>query len=136
MKIYFKRTHEVFCCGLKLLKDTFHDTNISIDFRYFTSKHSTSIHDRNHSFCKKNVQGVVVLSLQMINGMESPILSLYPIDSKKNNIQKIQQEFENNIICEVKNFYLEHLNSPKDPYDYILLVDLYENKLLIRKGRI
>ena len=63
-------------------------------------------------------------------------MSLYPIDSKKNNIKKIQQEFENNIICEVKKFYLEHLNSPKDPYDYILLVDLYENKLLIRKGRI
>ena len=71
MKIYFKRTHEVFCCGLRLMKDTFDDTNISINFRYFTSKHSTSIHDRNHSFCKKNVQGVVVLSLQMINGMES-----------------------------------------------------------------
>ena len=94
MKIYFKRTHEVFCCGLKLLKDTFHDTNISIDFRYFTSKHSTSIHDRNHSFCKKNVQGVVVLSLQMINGMESPILSLYPIDSKKTIYKKYSKSLK------------------------------------------
>ena len=72
----------------------------------------------------------------MINGMESPILSLYPIDSKKHNIQKIQQEFENSVIREVKNFYLEHLNSPEDPYDYILLVDLYENQLFIRKGKI
>ena len=125
-----------FCCGLRLIKETFDDTNISINFRYFTSKHSTSIHDRNHSFCKKNVQGIVVLSLQMINGMESPILSLYPIDSKKHNIQKIQQEFENSVIREVKNFYLEHLNSPEDPYDYILLVDLYENQLFIRKGKI
>ena len=68
--------------------------------------------------------------------MESPILSLYPIDSKKHNIQKIQKEFEHNIICEVKKFYLEHLNSPKDPYDYILLVDLYENQLFIRKGKV
>ena len=77
---------------------------------------------------KKHINGEVVLSLQMINGMESPLLNLYPINSKKYNIEKIQYIFKN-IISDIKNFYLEHLNSQKDQYDYILLVELYDLNL-------
>ena len=57
----------------------------------------------------------------MVNGMHTPILSLYAIDSKKNDIPKIQEEFNNNIISKVREFYIEHLNSIRDSFDYIFL---------------
>ena len=136
MKVYFKNTHETYCCSLRLLKDTFKDTNITIDFGYFSRKHSTNIYNREHFFCKKNIRGEVVLSLEMVNSIDSPILSLYSISTKKNNILKIQEEFNCNIIDKVKEFYIEHLNSIRDSFHYILLVDLFEGHLFIRKGKI
>ena len=136
MKVYFKNTHETYCCSLRLLKDTFKDTDIHISYGYFSRKHSTNIYCREHFFCKKNIRGVVVLSLIMVNGMDTPLLSLYTIDSKKNNIPKIQEEFNSNIIDKVREFYIEHLNSIRDSFHYILLVDLFEGHLFIRKGKI
>ena len=40
MKIYFKKTHEVFCCGLRLIKDVYYfmDNGLSSDSRYYLVK--------------------------------------------------------------------------------------------------
>ena len=76
------------------------------------------------------------MSLEMVNSIDSPILSLYSISTKKYNILKIQEEFNSNIIDKVREFYIEHLNSIRDSFHYILLVDLFEGHLFIRKGKI
>ena len=138
MKIYAYKSNRQFCCDIRTIKNIFNKTNIKIDFGFLTTKYGTSIQDKNYYFCKKNIKGKVVASIQMIDGYKTTILSLYAItkkDLKNYDLTKIQEDFKNNILPKIYDFYMEHLEYKDNNFEYILLVDLVEDKLFIRSGR-
>lgn len=54
---------------------------------------------------------------------------------KNYDLSKIQEDFKNNILPKIYDFYMEHLEYKDNNFEYILLVDLVEDKLFIRSGR-
>ena len=134
MKIYSYKTNQKFCCSIKKVKDYFSKTDIHISFGFLTKQYSTPIPDRNHYFCKNNIKGQVIASLQMVNGMSSPILSFYAIKPKYGEYEYVKTEFENNVLPIIYSFYLAHLLEKKDHLQYILLVDLCDNVLKVKTG--
>ena len=45
------------------------------------------------------------------------------------------EDFKNNILPKIYDFYMDHLEYKDNNFEYILLVDLVEDKLFIRSGR-
>ena len=93
MKIYAYKSNRQFCCDIRTIKNIFNETNIKIDFGVLTTTYGTSIQDKNYYFCKKNIKGKVVADIQMIDGYDTTILSLYAIkkkDLKNYYLTKIQ----------------------------------------------
>lgn len=134
MKIYAYNSNRLFCCRIKTIKKFFSNTDIHINFGVLTSRYNTSIHDRNYYFHKKNIKGNVISSIQMMNGMAEAILSFYPIKKEEFN-EKIIEYFEEEILPQIYLFYMEHSNSSNDNLNYILLVELLDGKISIKKGK-
>ena len=89
MKIYAYKSNRQFCCDIRTIKNIFNKTNIEISFGFFTTTYGASIQDKSYYFCKKNIKGKVVASIQMIDGYDTTILSLYAITKKDlKNYQK------------------------------------------------
>lgn len=135
MKIYAYNSNRLFCCSIRTIKKTFSNTDIHINFGVLTTRYSTSIHDKNHYFYKKNIKGKVISSIQMVNGMTQAILSFYPIKKEESN-EKMIEYFENEILPQIYLFYIEHSNNPNDNFEYILLVELLDGKMNIKKGKL
>ena len=95
---------ETFVCSMKKAKEMFKNTDVHLNFAYYTRDYGTFAETQDRYFVKKNITGRVVASMYMHSGYKSPILSFYVI-GKNNFCDELRVEFEQKYLPEFYKLY-------------------------------
>lgn len=127
---------ETFCCSVRAAKEMFKNTDINLNFAFYSRDYGTFAHSPDAYYLKNNIKGRVIAALYAHNKTTHTNLSFYVI--KKNEFtQKIIEDFEKSFLPKFYDFYHNHLQIESlSDKTAMMLVELYKHQLIMHIKKI
>ena len=120
---------ETYICSVKRAKEVFRETEVHLDFGYFSKYFSLRNAYYEYFYCRKNIKGKIVFATKHNLGRIDPIYSFY-LQKEQECSEGLKKEFEEKYLPQLYALYKQYSGDDRLIAEYhFICVELYNGKL-------
>ena len=120
---------ETYICSVKRAKEVFRETEVHLDFGYFSKYFSLRNAYYEYFYCRKNIKGKIVFSTHQGLRKLDPLYFFY-LQKEQECSEGLKKEFEEKYLPQLYALYKQYSGDDRLIAEYhFICVELYNGKL-------